>query len=75
MNKYVVYVLETHQIQMEVDAADKADAIEQAKNGNGRWIDNSMEFVDSVDSDEWKVELIEEGACPKCDGAFIEDKE
>ena len=61
MNKYTVYVLEIHQIQMEVAAVDKNDAIEQAMSGNGRWIDNSMELVDSVHSDEWIVELLEEG--------------
>jgi len=61
MNKYTVYVLEIHQVQIEVDAVDENDAIEQAMNGNGRWVDNSMEFVDSVDSDEWIAELIEEG--------------
>ena len=61
MNKYTVYVLEIHQVQIEVDAVDEEDAIEQAMNGNGRWVDNSMEFVDSVDSDEWIAELIEEG--------------
>jgi hypothetical protein len=61
MNKYTVYVLEIHQVQIEVDAVDEGDALEQAMNGNGRWVDNSMEFVDSVDSDEWIVELIEEG--------------
>jgi|TARA_Y100000310_G_C20287607_1_gene625633 hypothetical protein len=61
MNKYIVYVLEIHQIQIEVDALDEIDAVDQAASGNGRWIDNSMEFVDSVDSDDWIVELIEEG--------------
>ena len=61
MNKYTVYVLEIHQVQIEVDAVDENDAIEQAMSGNGRWVDNSMEFVDSIDSDEWLVELIEEG--------------
>jgi hypothetical protein len=60
MNKYIVYVLEIHQIQIEVDALDEFDAVDQAASGNGRWIDNSMEFVDSVDSDEWIAELIEE---------------
>jgi len=61
MNKYTVYVLEIHQVQIEVDAVDEEDAIEQAMSGNGRWVDNSMEFVDSVDSSEWFAELIEEG--------------
>ena len=60
MNKYIVHVLEIHQIQIEVDALDENDAILQAENGNGRWIDNSMELVDSVDSDTWTVELVEE---------------
>jgi hypothetical protein len=61
VNKYTVYVLEIHQVQIEVDAVDEEDAIEQAMSGNGRWVDNSMEFVDSVDSSEWFAELIEEG--------------
>tara|TARA_Y100000034_G_scaffold100459_1_gene123799 strand:- start:6390 stop:6608 length:219 start_codon:yes stop_codon:yes gene_type:complete len=61
MNKYIVYVLEIHQVQIEVNALDEIDAVDQAANGNGRWVDNSMEFVDSVDSDEWIAELIEEG--------------
>ena len=61
MNKYTVYVLEIHQIQFETEAIDKADAIEKAMNGDGRWVDNSMEFVDSMDSDHWIVELLEEG--------------
>jgi hypothetical protein len=61
MNRYTVYVLEIHQVQIEVEALDETDAIDQAASGNGRWVDNSMELVDSVDSDEWTVELIEEG--------------
>jgi len=61
MNKYTVYVLEIHQVQIEVEALDEIDAVDQAAGGNGRWVDNSMEFVDSVDPDEWIVELIEEG--------------
>ena len=61
MNKYTVYALEIHQVQIEVDAVDEEDAIEQAMSGNGRWVDNSMEFVDSVDSSEWFAELLEEG--------------
>jgi histidyl-tRNA synthetase len=61
MNKYIVYVLEIHQVQIEVNALDEIDAVDQAANGNGRWVDNSMEFVDSVNSDEWIAELIEEG--------------
>jgi len=61
MNKYIVYVLEIHQVQIEVNALGEIDAVDQAANGNGRWVDNSMEFVDSVNSDEWIAELIEEG--------------
>ena len=60
MNKYTVYVLEIHQIQIEVEALDEIDAIDQAASGNGRWIDNSMEFVDCTDTDSWTAELIEE---------------
>ena len=59
MNKYIVYVLEVHQVQIEVDAIDKNDAKEQAMNGNGRWVDNSMELVDSLDPNTWIVEEVE----------------
>tara|TARA_Y100000034_G_scaffold73489_1_gene88434 strand:- start:1152 stop:1517 length:366 start_codon:yes stop_codon:yes gene_type:complete len=48
-------------MQIEVEAIDEHDAIEQAQGGNGQWVDNSLEFVDSLDSDTWIVELIEEG--------------
>ncbi len=61
INKYIVYVMECHQMQIEVEAIDEHDAIEQAQGGNGQWVDNSLEFVDSLDSDTWIVELIEEG--------------
>jgi hypothetical protein len=61
MNKYTVYVLETHQVQIEVEAADESDAVEKAMSGDGRWVDNSMEFVDSCDPETWVVELTEEG--------------
>ena len=61
VNKYTVYVLEVHQVQIEVEAADKDDALEQAMSGNGLWVDNSMEFVDSTDPETWIVELTEEG--------------
>ena len=60
MNKYIVHVLEIHQIQIEVDAVDKNDAIAQAESGNGRWIDNSIELVDTCDSATWTVELLKE---------------
>ena len=59
-NKYIVYVLEIHQVEFEVDAADENEAIKKAENGDGRWIDDSMEFVDSVGSDHWIVELLED---------------
>ena len=61
MNKYIVYVLEIHQMQMEIDAIDKADALDKVMIGDGHWVDNSMEFVDVCDPDTWIVELQEKG--------------
>ena len=60
MNKYIVHVLEIHQTQIEVEAIDENNAIEKASNGDGLWVDNSTEFVESCDTDTWTVELIEE---------------
>ena len=61
MNKYVVYIQEVHQVQFEVSAVDENDAVEQALNGNGKWTDGSIEFVETCDTDTWTVELIEYG--------------
>lgn len=55
--KYIIFVKEVHQIQIEVDAHDEGEALEKAMSGEGLWIDNSMEFVDSLDSDHWDVVL------------------
>ena len=54
--KYIVFVKEIHQIQIEVDAYDKDEALEKAMSGDGRWVDNSMEFIESLDSDHWDVQ-------------------
>jgi len=54
--KYIVFVKEIHQIQIEVDAYDKDEALEKAVHGDGRWVDNSMEFIESLDSDHWDVQ-------------------
>mgnify|MGYP007063436934 FL=1 len=55
--KYIVFVKEIHQIQIEVDAHDEGEALEKAMNGDGLWVDNSMEFVECLDSDHWDIQL------------------
>ena len=55
--KYIVFVKEIHQIQIEVDAHDENEALEKAMSGDGLWLDNSMEFVESLDSDHWDIQL------------------
>jgi hypothetical protein len=54
--KYIVFVKEIHQIQIEVDAHDEGEALEKAMNGDGLWLDNTMEFVDSLGSDHWDIQ-------------------
>jgi hypothetical protein len=44
-------------MQFEVDAHDVAEALEKAMNGDGLWTDNSMEFIESLDSDHWDVQM------------------
>jgi hypothetical protein len=58
MNKYIVYVKEVHTIQIEVEASSKEEAVQEAANSNGVWIDDSMEFFDCLDYSEWEAELV-----------------
>ena len=58
MNKYIVHVKEIHSIQIMVDAVDSSHAIDKASSGDGVWIDNTMELVDSLPTEEWEVEVI-----------------
>ena len=55
--KYIVFVKEIHQIQIEVYAHDEDEALDKAVSGDGLWLDNSMEFVECLDSDHWDIQL------------------
>jgi len=61
MNKYTVYVLEIHQVPIQVEAVSESDAIERALNCEGDWSHDDMHFVECCDTDVWTVELIEDG--------------
>ena len=55
--KYIVFVKEIHQIQIEVDAHDVVEALEKAMSGDGLWLDNSMEFIECLGSNHWDIQL------------------
>ena len=59
MNKrYVVTVKELHQAQFEVEALSKEEALDKALNGDGLWLDNTTEFVETLDPEFWECEEV-----------------
>lgn len=56
MKKYIVYVKEIHQAQFEVEASSEEEALDKAMNGDGLWLDNTTEFIETLDSDCWDCE-------------------
>ena len=55
-NKYIVYVKEVHQAQFEVSASSEEEALDKAMNGDGLWLDNSLEFLETLDPSLWECE-------------------
>ena len=53
---YIIYVKEIHQAQFEVEASSKEEAIDKALNGDGIWLDNTTEFIETLDPDCWDCE-------------------
>lgn len=54
--KYIIYVKEVHETQFEVDALNPEEALFKALNGDGIWLDNTTEFIESLDPDSWNIE-------------------
>lgn len=52
---YIVFVKEIHQTQIQVEADDKFEALGRAMNGDGIWVDNTTEFIETLDMDHWDV--------------------
>lgn len=56
--RYIVYVKEIHQSQFEVEALNEEDALDKALNGEGIWLDNTMEFLETLDPESWDCEEV-----------------
>tara|TARA_Y100001970_G_C13571068_1_gene526243 strand:- start:6 stop:200 length:195 start_codon:yes stop_codon:yes gene_type:complete len=54
--KYIIYVKEIHQAQFEVEASDQSEALIKAMSGDGIWLDNTTEFIETLDPDTWECE-------------------
>lgn len=47
---------EIHQAQFEVEASSEEEALDKAMNGDGIWLDNTTEFIETLDPDCWGCE-------------------
>lgn len=57
MKTYIVNVQEVHIQQVEIQAKNKKQAIEKVLDGEGDYVDNSLEYDHTLDnSEEWVVE-------------------
>jgi hypothetical protein len=56
--QYIIYVKEIHQTQFEVEASSKEEALDKALNGDGLWLDNTTEFIETLDHELWECEEV-----------------
>jgi len=56
VKRYIIYVKEIHQAQFEVEASSEEEALDKAMNGDGVWLDNTTEFIETLDPDCWGCE-------------------
>jgi hypothetical protein len=53
---FEVYVREVHVQQVNIEAASKEEAIQKVAAGEGDYVDNTLEYSHSCDTDTWTVE-------------------
>jgi hypothetical protein len=54
--KYLVSVREVHIQMVEVEAESPEDAKEKVAEGEGRYLDNALEYSHSLEPDTWTVD-------------------
>lgn len=53
---FEVYVREVHVQQVNVEAASKEEAMQKVADGEGTYVDNSLQYSHCCDTDTWTVE-------------------
>lgn len=56
MADYLVKTKEVHSQLIRINAKSKKDAIAKVKNGEGQMLENSLDYLYTLDTDEWEVE-------------------
>ncbi len=56
MIEYIVYVPEVHFQAVQVFADSPADARAKVKEGEGQYLENSLEYSRTIDDVDWTVE-------------------
>ena len=56
MNEYIVYVPEVHLQAVRVSAKSPAEARARAKQGEGQYLENGLEYSRTIDDGDWMVE-------------------
>ncbi len=56
MNEYIVYVPEVHHWAVRVSATSPAEAHAKARQGEGQYIDNGLEYSHTIYDGDWTVE-------------------
>ena len=60
MPKFIVYTRETWVQGVAIEAENKLEAIAKVADGEGEYLDNTLEYSDTRDKSEWTVDEIKE---------------
>ena len=55
MKKYIVGMREIHIQNVEIEAESPEEAIERVADGEGDFVDNSLEYSHTLNTDTWTV--------------------
>lgn len=58
MKKYHVLVREIWIQKVEIEAENAGEAIEKVADGDGEYLDNALEYADTMASDTWTAEEV-----------------
>ena len=58
MKKFNIRMAEVHYQEVEIEAEDWLDAVDRVMEGDGTYLDNSLEFSHTLDVDKWKIEEV-----------------
>jgi len=55
LKKFMVEVREVHVQQVVIEAKDYADAIKRIQDGEGYYVNDSLEYSHTLDPDTWRI--------------------